>query len=318
MSKLILFGPTALEYYSTCNKFNFRALPLSDSQAASFRPVKGSGEFLESRFPLLSKPYRVAVFRNDDRRVLKDIRCNIASPSAQASPHYLIADGILVPPPELAFLQACRSAEVVAAVVAGSQLCSAFTFEACAGKLAERSCVTSPKRIEEASLWHRDVPGRLTARKAIPWIVPHARSPREVALALTLMLPGGLGGYGLPRPLLNHPIELPNRMRGIAAKSYYVADLCWPEQRLVMEYDSDACHLTSEQLYLDAVKRMTLDSMGYRVISITRLQLNEPQAMNKVAQATASALGTQLRFRAHGFPAKQNALWAALGLSRAQ
>ena len=99
-------------------------------------------------------------------------------------------------------------------------------------------------------------------RRAAPWILDNAASPREAALALLMTLPNHLGGYHFARPRLNHSIELTGAARPLSRKEYYVADVCWPAQRLILEYDSDERHLTSEKLQEDAVKRMTLQAMN--------------------------------------------------------
>ena len=85
-------------------------------------------------------------------------------------------------------------------------------------------------------------------RRAAPWILNNAASPREAALALLMTHPNHLGGYHFARPTLNYSIELTSLARPLSRKEYYVADVCWPAQRLVLEYDSDERHLTSEQL----------------------------------------------------------------------
>ncbi len=111
-------------------------------------------------------------------------------------------------------------------------------------------------------------------RRAAPWILDNAASPREAALALLMTLPQPSRRLSLARPRLNHSIELTGAARPLSRKEYYVADVCWPAQRLILEYDSDERHLTSEQLQEDAVKRMTLQAMNYRIITVGRLQLN--------------------------------------------
>ena len=151
-------------------------------------------------------------------------------------------------------------------------------------------------------------------RRAAPWILNNAASPREAALALLMTLPNHLGGYHFARPRLNHSIELTSAARPLSRKEYYVADVCWPAQRLILEYDSDERHLTSEQLQEDAVKRMTLQAMNYRIITVGRLQLNSTSETRKIALSVARALGKPIRFRIGDFDAKHKHLREALGL----
>lgn len=87
-----------------------------------------------------------------------------------------------------------------------------------------------------------------------------------------------------------------------------------PAQRLVLEYDSDERHLTSEQLQEDAVKRMALQAMNYRIITVGRLQLNSVSETRKIALSVARILGKPIRFRIGDFDAKHKHLRAAMGL----
>lgn len=71
---------------------------------------------------------------------------------------------------------------------------------------------------------------------------------------------------------------------------------------------------TPQQLHDDAVKRMVLESLGYRVISVTRLQMNSIEEMNRLALAVARHLARPVRFRVKGFRKKQSELRRAVGL----
>lgn len=313
MAKVILWGDTATEWYSQVVNLPSKVVNLTDLPDGDVRPVPGARDYLAQHFPFLSRPYRLTVFRREDRCDMRDIRCHIAAASAREAPHYLVASGVLAPSPELALLQQSRGRSLVEVAAVAAALCSAYALGP-ADDLQKRALITSPERIALACRRHPDVFGCGTVCKAQKWIMPNAASPREAALALVLSLPCRLGGCGLPKPMLNAPLCLHERVRGAAASSYYVADLCWPDARLVIEYDSDAFHLTSDQQYRDAVKRMVLGEMGYRVLTVTRQQLNDPWEMDKVARIIAPILGRQFRIRCKDFRAKQLALWRAAGL----
>lgn len=313
MSKVILWGETAVEWYRHAASLPNKMMGLADLFSSDVRPASGLVSYLEQCLPFLSRPYRLAVFRREDRCTMRDIRCHIVPASVREAPHYLVASGILVPSPELALLQQSRGCSLVEVAAAATVLCSAYVLDADAG-IQGRSLITTPERIASACCRHADVFGCAAVRKVQGWITPNAASPREAALALVLSLPCRLGGYGLPRPSLNVPLRLHERVSGAAASSYYVADLCWPDSRLVVEYDSDAFHLTSDQQYRDAVKRMVLEGMRYRVLTVTRQQLNDPWEMDKVARIVAPVLGRQFRIRCRDFRAKQLELWRAVGL----
>lgn len=313
MSKIVLWGDTAIEWYEHAVALPAKAVDVAGLRASDVRPVTGVANYLAQHFPFLPSPYCVSVFRKEDRCNMRDMRCHIAPDSVWEAPHYRVDSGILAPSPELALLQQSRGRSLTEVIVAATTLCSAYALDA-NGDLRQRALIASPERIALACRRHSDVFGCGVVQKAQRWVMPNAASPREAALALVLSLPCRLGGYGLPKPMLNAPLCLHERVRGAAASSYYVADLCWPDARLVIEYDSDAFHLTSDQQYRDAVKRMVLGEMGYRVLTVTRQQLNDPWEMDKVARIIAPILGRQFRIRCKDFRAKQLTLWRAAGL----
>ena len=53
---------------------------------------------------------------------------------------------------------------------------------------------------------------------------------------MLLCLPYKYGGYGLKKPLMNTPINLQGRASIITGKSKCIADLCWPEAKLILEH----------------------------------------------------------------------------------
>lgn len=315
MAKIILWGETATQWYAYAARQPSAAFPIWRVPACEVRPRAGTSSYLGSCLPFLSRPYHVAVFSPRDRRVLQDVRCHVAPASVHEAPHCLVASGVLVPDPALALMEQSRGRTVAEVAAAGAALCSGYALLP-AGGITERHPLTSPATIRAACGVHGDVPGHSVVEKSLPWIVPAAASPREWSLALVLSLPGRLGGYGLPVPALNVPLEIGDRIRILTDCSYYIADLYWPSSQLIVEYDSDEYHLTSCQHHHDAVRRMVLEEMGYRVITVTRLQLNDPKEMERVAKVVASVLGRQLRIRCREFHRRQRELWAVVGLAR--
>lgn len=241
-------------------------------------------------------------------------RCHVAPESVIRSPLYRIANGIFLPGPELALIQAARGKRIEEIAYLGTILCSTFCFAEDSSTLLARAPLTFPADIAKISDRHRDVPGCAHVRSAVHWMLANAASPRECALGLVLHLPPRCGGYGLPQPLFNEPINLAEANKKLADRSYYVADLLWQTQQLIVEYDSDAFHLTSASHHHDSVRRAALEDSGYRVISITRNHFACIDEMNRAAATIARALKHPLRFRVQGFEERQTRLWRTLGL----
>jgi predicted transcriptional regulator of viral defense system len=71
----------------------------------------------------------------------------------------------------------------------------------------------------------------------------------------------------LPRPLVNAPLDLPNRT--------LEADCAWPAERLVVELDGFAAHATRAAFERDRSRDRPLQAAGWRVVRITWRQLDE-------------------------------------------
>lgn len=314
MAKLALWGSTAIEWYNLSTKVPGLQRIITADDEGSFVPQASSLAYLGAQCPALSKPYHVSAFSRSAKRTLKDARCHFVAPSARAASYVQLAPGLYAPAPALAYLQTCRGNGLLRAIATGARLCSTFVSAEGQEDAVNRPAPLSIKDVEEATRVHGDVPGCAVARRALPWLLEGAASPREIALGLLMSLPNHLGGYAFPKPQLNYRIELNATGSPLARKGFYVADACWSDARLILEYDSDKWHLTSEQLREDAVKRMALEAMGYRVITVGRLQMNDPAEMDRVALAVARSLGGPVRFRVADFKEKQALLRKELGL----
>jgi len=118
---------------------------------------------------------------------------------------------------------------------------------------------TSRAKLLEVVERHRGRPGaRRLARLLDParpsadtWSKAEARLLRAIARA------------GLPLPECNVPIGA------------YVADLLWREQRVIVEYDSDAYHGGPHAFDRDRARHNDLAALGYEVLHVTERHLAE-------------------------------------------
>ena len=278
MSKLILWGSSALDFYQHGDFTSLPTLWLDIAHQEDITPNAAAVQYLEDRLPWLSKPFRIIVPSRQQKRNLNDVRCHVAEASIQQDRYFRIAQGLFAPSPEVAFLQSNWSHDLAEVIFKGSTLCGAYGLTPPFDTVFNRPVLTSSERIQEALLAHRDIRGCAMTRRAAPWILDNAASPREAALALLMTLPNHLGGYHFARPRLNHSIELTGAARPLSRKEYYVADVCWPAQRLILEYDSDERHLTSEQLQEDAVASHELPDHHRGTIAA---QLNQRNKENR-------------------------------------
>lgn len=136
--------------------------------------------------------------------------------------------------------------------------------------------------------------------QALKYLLDGSASKMETKLTLLLCLPQRYGGYGLPFPVLNRPIdEVMNTKTSLSSRGSggLRCDLLWPEAGFALEYDSDAWHGWSEKLNADSKRRSKLEREGLHVLSVTRMQLRDVFAFDDVARIAASAVGHRIRER---------------------
>lgn len=128
----------------------------------------------------------------------------------------------------------------------------------------------------------------------------------ESLLSMLLCLPRSLGGFGLPRPELNFPIE--TNEGGVVMRR---CDLCWPDQRFALEYDSDTFHSDASKLHLDSSRRSTLEKAGVHVVSVTKNQVFDRGQLLNLATIVSKRLGKRLSPTPFNFSQKQDEIYHA-------
>ena len=112
-------------------------------------------------------------------------------------------------------------------------------------------------------------------RKALDSLV--ARSPELTRSELEERMLALIARHGLPRPLVNKPVLT------------HEVDFHWPEQRLIVEVDGAAAHLTPTAFEEDRRRDAELQVAGWRVVRFTWRQLrDDPDAVARALRALLS------------------------------
>lgn len=207
-------------------------------------------------------------------------------------------------PPEYLFLQMAETMNFLDLLLLGFELCGTYFSGQGIDAFANTS-IASPrhKPFTRANKITRfldsDVAsqtnGITQATQASKFLLDNSYSPRESALALMLTLPRRLGGYALPRPLLNQRINIPRSSSQLIRNDHFKCDLLWPKEGLAIEYDSDLHHVGAQKIAKDASRRDALALLGIQVITVTNKQFASMNEMDKVAHAVAKTLGIRQR-----------------------
>ena len=195
--------------------------------------------------------------------------------------------------PELCFCQMANKLTFAEEVRLGYELCARFQRNDFTEDLDAREPLSSEVALRSYTRRCTGMPGHRAATHAAQYVTEHAESPMEIAVAMLLTLPRHYGGYGLPHAVLN-PELLVSRRSDKRVKHTYRPDLAWPEQRLIVEYDSNLHHQMKADVIADAQRRNALQDAGWRVVALTWDQVRHPQLMDEAAAQLAHALGIRL------------------------
>lgn len=125
-----------------------------------------------------------------------------------------------------------------------------------------RRGLASESELDELLRWARGRRGVVSARTARPLLDPRAESPSESLVRCHLVQ------AGLPRPVCN--LDIVEDGEWLAR-----ADLAWPAQRVIVEYDG-VVHLDEARRRSDAARRNLLQDRGWLVIVLTARDLAHP------------------------------------------
>lgn len=209
--------------------------------------------------------------------------------------------GFFVSTPEFCFLQMANRLSCAQLVQLGCELCGTYVQTRSGPATRREASLTSVAKLRAFVESAQQAYGRAKALRSLSYVMEGAASPMETALALLLCLPYRLGGYGIENPQLNYHVDVPNRLRKLADRGYCECDLCWPGAKLVVEYDNKLYHIDPERQESDARRRGTLVSLGFTVLTVSRKQVMDSGAFNRLGHQVAKLTGKRLRFVDPGF-----------------
>lgn len=202
--------------------------------------------------------------------------------------------GIFIPNLGFLFVQLAQCAPFLTLMEIGYELCGSYTILPDESTFVQCEPATNHNHLAKEIRALRGMRGREIATRALQFVADNSASPMETKLTMFLCLKRTMGGYGLPFPKLNFPIEPTSAARKAAHKQRYVLDLYWPKRKIDVEYDSDSYHASSEGIASDAQRRNALQLMGVTVITVTRGQLYNAASFDRTARTIATSIGARL------------------------
>ena len=218
-----------------------------------------------------------------------------------------IGHGVCICTPQFAFMQMAAQVDLVAAIGIGMELCGTYSrwrFEPagmgdpyCFERPETQSCtfdLPPVMRAKRAQAFAERLEGRrgtVGSRAALKWVLDNSASLMETAVYLLLCLPKRVGGYGLPKPVLNPKLIVRNPD---GTKERY-PDLFWPRANIDVEYNSDAAHSGEWSRYRDSKREIELTVASVKVLPLTRPQLTNVDEFDAFAQGLRRMLGIRAR-----------------------
>lgn len=265
-------------------------------------------------YAIPGKPIDILVFDQSLRRQSKGIAAHLWSSKAPLGSFY--RDGhVYVCSPELVFLQMAPKLTIVQLIALGCELCGTYilipkgrTHPGAIDEYPTRNApLTNTQKLFDYLSRAEGARGRTKALRAARYVVDGSRSPMETMTYMSLCLPPMLGGYGLPKPTMNAWISLDDEGASIAHRWHCEGDLCWPEEKLDVEYHGEV-HVGAGKMKDDVGRILGIEHMKYRVITVTSSQVFDITQFEVVANEVAAHLGRRLHPRILGYTQARQAL----------
>lgn len=174
--------------------------------------------------------------------------------------------------------------------------------------------MTTAKKIGSFVKNNPSVHGSGKTAAALRYLADNSASPRETKQALILGLPMRYGGYATGIPCMNHKVAATPAARAITGKSFFRCDLCWPEAKLDVEYQSRESHEGEASRISDSRRANALASMGWTVLGITNDELDSMAATDTIARSIYDHLGRRFQVTSPDHRARKVRLRIQLGL----
>ena len=294
-----------------------RAVRLSP-HAPREREVRAAVERVETAFPGLRLDRPVQLLAGAGAHCNANPLYSVSACSSPLSKGSLlcVGEGIFACCAELVFASmAGRGMDDVALLELGFELCGTYcTSLTCSNERYNANPLSSSRALESFTKRNARVKGAARARQLVGFVADGSASPRETKLALVLGLPTVWGGSGLGMPVMNYEVVADRQASLIARRTSFRCDLCWPSERMDVEYQSRLIHSNEASRIDDSRREKALRVMGWQVVGVTNDELDSMAGFDVIARMLRRSLGKDPRIRIADYHQRRLVLRSQLGL----
>lgn len=216
--------------------------------------------------------------------------------------------------PEYLFIQFARKLPFQLLIKLGYELCGTYTpVKLSDGLFLKRaSALTDVAKLGNFMERACTVHGSRTAARALKYIREKSASARETDFAMTTDLPLRWGGYAIHGFQMNYRVEFDDAAKRMSGRSHAKCDLCWPDVKLDVEYDSDLCHGANHSALSDKSRANALRHMGYTTIFVTNDQFRDMQTCDHLMHDIANLTGHRIKQKRGEIPRTRSDFHALL------
>ncbi|MDO4797448.1 MAG: hypothetical protein Q4A01_05440 [Coriobacteriales bacterium] len=193
--------------------------------------------------------------------------------------------------PEFFFLRKANQLPFADAVSMGNELCGKFRTSCTQYSLTDGYDFLAKPRTNKARLrkYLRGARGTKECKRAkrvLRYVVDECSSPMGNYLYVLLCLPRSHGGYGIAHAVMSGAFEEHEQLMPASSGPYLAYDLCWPDQRVAIQYTG------ASKPSVRALE--ALNAGGMHTICVTDKDAEDPELFDKIARKLARKLGVAI------------------------
>ena len=178
------------------------------------------------------------------------------------------------------------------------ELCGCFARDPYDSRCGEISFgmmpIETPQQAIEALSGLSYVKGSRTALRSLRLCEANAASPMEAALFIAFTFPPLLGGFHLPRPVVNAELELSKHELAHIEGRGLCPDFWWEDFRVAFEYEGKDYHGGLDSLHHDRQKMRDYHALDIQPVPATYEDVRTPKGLERIALLLAREMDTRM------------------------